>query len=265
MDVIFKIPQESPDYAESSAYVIEKISAIMQNSIHSGQNLIFIRTNLKRGLPLENINKVAGPFVEAWALEQFENVADDPNNKYELINAQAGKRLDTFDVILQFKRNKHNSSDYLSANVDTKATAEDIITSGKSPNITSYARIRTEYINDPDFIFIILSLKHKVYGERDASTGMTNGIMEVVSNAVYDLKYVSAVDFNYNRALGTGQLQIRDIHYVGLVEGRTTWEFLQLLDGKYIQSKGQESWLQIAKKYKWIKEDNNEIQPTSLR
>ena len=195
---------------------------------------------------------MAGPFVEAWALEQFEIIADNLDNQYQLVHVQAGKRLDPFDIILQFKR-KQDRDAYLSANVDVKATAEDITTSGKSPNITSYARIRSEYLDDPDYIFLILSLKHKVYGERDPATGMTNGIMEVVSQAVYDLKYISAPDISYNPALGTGQLQIRDIHYV-TVETRNTWELLQLLDAKFIRSKGQEAWLKMAKKRAWIKE-----------
>lgn len=264
MEVIYKIPQESPDYPEDSAFVIQRIAAIMHRSIETKQNLIFIHTNLKRGLPLENINKVAGPFVEAWALEQFENVADDQNNEFELINAQAGRRLDPFDIVLQFKRQR-GSLQYLSANVDAKATAEDIKTSGRSPNITSFARIRSEYVKDPDYIFIILSLKHKVYGERDASTGMTNGIMEVVSHAVYDLKYVSTADINYNKALGTGQLQIRDIRYVDIVSRRTTWEFIQLLDARYIQSKGEAAWLELARKFQWIKEDDDGIQSLDLR
>jgi len=253
MRVKFKIPQESADYPESSEFVVGRISDIMKGAITNGQNRIFIHTNLKRGLPLENINKVAGPFVEAWALEQFEEIASNTNNEYELINVQAGKRLDPFDIILQFKR-KRNDAEYVSANVDVKATAEDIKTSGKSPNITSFARIRTEYIEDPDYIFIILSLKHRVYGERDTSTGMTNGIMEVVSYSVYDLKYISSADINYNPALGTGQLQIRDIHYVD-VEKRTTWEFLQMLDAKFIRSQGKKAWGELARKYKWIKEN----------
>jgi hypothetical protein len=174
------------------------------------------------------------------------------SNEYDLINVQAGRRLDPFDIILQFKR-KHNGVDYMSASVDVKATAEDIKTSGKSPNITSFARIRSEYIEDPDYIFIILSLKHRVYGERDTETGMTNGIMEVVSYAVYDLKYISAPDISYNPALGTGQLQIRDIHYVTIVQ-RTAWEFLQMLDAKFIKSQGEEAWLAMARKNEWIKE-----------
>lgn len=138
--------------------------------------------------------------------------------------------------------------------VFSKISAEDIKTSGKSPNVTSFARIRSEYIEDPDYIFIILSLKHRVYGERDAETGMTNGIMEVVSYAVYDLKYISAPDISYNPALGTGQLQIRDIHYVTIVQ-RTAWEFLQMLDAKFIKSQGKEAWLGMARKNEWIKEE----------
>lgn len=133
-----------------------------------------------------------------------------------------------------------------------KATAEDIATSGKSPNITSYQRIRNEYLLDPDYIFVILSLKHRVYGERDEASGMTKGIMEVVSHAEYDLKYISASDLNYNPALGTGQLQIRDIHYVDL-EKRSTWQFLQLLDEKFIRSKGKTAWLKLARQNEWIK------------
>jgi hypothetical protein len=207
---------------------------------------------LRRGLPLENINKVAGPFVEAWAVEQFDNLADNTGNAYQMVNVQAGRRLDPFDLVLQFKR-KVNGTEYISANVDVKATAQDITTSGKSPNITSFARIRTEYLNDADYIFLILSLKHRVYGDRDAATGMTNGIMEVVSHAVYDLKFIAAPDIGYNRALGTGQIQIRDIHYV-TIEPRGTWEFLQLLDGKFVKSKGMDAWLKLAKKHAWIKE-----------
>ena len=83
-----------------------------------------------------------------------------------------------------------------------------------------------------------------------------DGIMEVVAYNAYDLKFLSARDLNYNPALGTGQIQIRDIHYVDL-EPRSTWEFCQLLDKKYLQSarRSYEQWLQLATKYEWIKSD----------
>ena len=84
--------------------------------------------------------------------------------------------------------------------------------------------------------------------------GMTNGIMEIVSYSVYDLKYISASDISYNPALGTGQLQIRDIRYVE-TEKHTTWDFIQILDSKFIRSHGEEKWLELARKHEWIKED----------
>lgn len=245
-----KLPKESSIYPKMSDGVCNEIRSIIKEAIDTGNNKIIIQTNLKRGLPLENINKVAGPFVEAWALEKFEEIRDKHGNKYGLINVEAGKRLDPFDMVLQFKLKGLN--EYISANVDAKATAEDIKTAGKSPNITSYARIRNEYLEDADYIFLILSLKHKVFSEKADKNGITNGIMEVKDYHVYDIKYVSSKDLNYNPALGTGQLQIRDIHYVE-EERKTTGEFIKMIDKKYIKSKGFKAWLKLASRYEWVK------------
>lgn len=248
-----KIPQEFSIYPKTSEGVCGAIRDIMKNAIKKGDNKIFIRTNLKRGLPLENINKIAGPFVEAWALERFEAISDKAGNKYGLVNVESGKRLDAYDMILQFKLK--DLDEYVSANVDAKSTAEDIVTSGKSPNITSFARIRNEYIDDPNYIFLILSLKHKVFSEKADNHGITNGIMQVNDYHVYDIKYVSEKDLNYNPALGTGQLQIKDIHYVD-EERKTTEEFIKMIDDKYIKSKGIAAWLKLAEQHNWIKENS---------
>lgn len=253
---VFKVPHESEDYDECSTFIIQTVEDIIKNAIESGNNKIFINTNLKLGLPMENINKIAGPFVEAWAAETFQLIADNQSNKYALINVEAVERLHMADVILQFKRKRKVESG-VTAEIDVKATAEDIESSGKSPNITSYARIRTAYVEDPDYIFIILSLKHRVYSTRNKKSGLMDGIMEVVKYNAYDLKYLSSRDLNYNPALGTGQIQIRDIHYVE-IEKRTTWEFCQLLDRKYLQSskRSYEQWLDLAQKKEWIKKDD---------
>ncbi len=252
----FKIPVQSADYAECSRFATTAIEAIVEEAIDRGDNKIFINTNLKLGLPMENINKIAGPFVEAWAAQTFYAVLEDGGNKYSLINVEAVQRLHMADVILQFKKERKVDSG-VTAEVDVKATAEDIESSGKSPNITSYARIRTAYIEDPDYIFVILSLKHRVYSSRNKNTGLMDGIMEVVAYNAYDLKYLSAKDINYNPALGTGQIQVRDIHYVKL-EDRTTWEFCQLLDRKYLQSAHRSfaQWLTLANGNGWIKKDD---------
>jgi hypothetical protein len=100
-----------------------------------------------------------------------------------------------------------------------------------------------------------LSLKHKVHSEKDAQSEMMKGIMEVVHFNAYDLKYLSEMDISYNPALGTGQIQVRDIHYVS-IEQRSTWEFCQLLDKKCIASKkGYQEWLLLAQKYGWLKNE----------
>jgi len=115
---------------------------------------------------MENINKIAGPFIEAWAYEIFHDAFADTNNIYQLLNVEAGERLNFADIILQFKRSRKTSS-FVTGHIDVKATSNDIPNSGKSPNITSFARIRSEYIKSPDLIFIILSIKHCVYSKRN--------------------------------------------------------------------------------------------------
>jgi len=79
------------------------------------------------------------------------------------------------------------------------------------------------------------------------------GVMEIVSFNSYDLKYISNKDISYNPALGSGQIQIKNIHYVTL-EKRSVWEFCQLLDKKCIASKkGYSGLLEYAIKNNWIK------------
>lgn len=249
-DMIFKIPVESDTYREDSDFVINQIINILDERKRVGDDKIIINTNLVSGLPLENINKIAGPMIEAWAGEVFTGIRDNYDNEYNLINVEAQERLGMADIILQFKK----SGRVLTGNIDVKATADDIPNSGKGPNITSFARIRTAYITDTDFMFIILSIKHRVYSERNRITGLVDGIMEVADYHAYDLKFISDSDINYNPALGTGQIQIKDIHYV-TYQYRTTWEMCQLLDQKYLHSSRRsiEDFYREARKNKWIK------------
>ena len=250
-DLIFKIPIESPTYKEDSEFVINQMICILNKRKSAGDSKIIINTNLVMGLPLENINKIAGPMIEAWACEVFSGIRDNLDNEYSLINVEAQERLGMADIVLQFKKNNR----VLTGSIDVKATASDIANSGKGPNITSFSRIRTAYIVDPDYMFIILSIKHKVYSERNKHTGLVDGIMEVVDFNAYDLKFISDSDINYNPALGTGQIQIRDIHYVA-INHRTTWEMCQLLDRKYLHSTRRtiDDFYREAIKNKWIKE-----------
>lgn len=157
-DLTFKIPQESADYQECSEFVVKSVESIVKKAMDEERNRIIINTNLRLGIPMENVNKIAGPFVEAWAHEIFEEVLEDEDNEYHLINVEACDRLNIADIVLQFKRKRKRQSS-VTGNVDVKATSQDIKNSGKSPNVTSFAKIRTAYVKDPDFIFIILSIK----------------------------------------------------------------------------------------------------------
>ncbi|MDR1101178.1 MAG: hypothetical protein LBL34_02325 [Clostridiales bacterium] len=247
----FKIPKESNTYNDDSKFVISSLESIVKSAIEKGNNKIVINTNLKHGLPMQNINKIAGPIVEAWAYEVFCDIKDDIGNRFSLINVESCPRLDMADILLQFKK----SNTAITANVDVKSTAEDIESAGKGPNITSYSRIRTAYVEDPDFMFVVLSLKHRVYSEKNSTNKLIDSIMEIVKYNAYDLKFISDADINYNPALGTGQIQIKDIHYVEYEE-RTTWEFCRLLDKKYLASSRRtvEDWYREATKNRWIKE-----------
>ena len=249
-ELIFKIPQESKTYREDSVFVVNRIISILDARKNIGDNKIILNTNLKLGLPLENINKIADPMIEAWAFEVFSGIRDDSDNSYSLINVEAQERLGMADIILQFKK----GNTILTGNIDVKATSNDIPNSGKSPNITSFSRIRTAYVKDPDFMFVILSIKHKVYSQRNRVTGLVDGIMEIVDYNAYDLKFISDDDISYNPALGTGQIQIKDIHYITF-QYRTTWQMCQLLDKKFLSSSRRtfEDFYREAVKHKWIK------------
>lgn len=113
----FKIPQESSDYKTCSDFVINSIEGIVEEAIETGRNKIILNTNLKNGLPMENINKIAGPIVEAWAGELLETVTDDSDNRWNLVHSEFCHRLDMADIILQFKKSSTFGS-VVTANVD---------------------------------------------------------------------------------------------------------------------------------------------------
>lgn len=249
-ELIFKIPQESESYKDDSDFVVKQIIKILDERKENNDVKIILNTNLKLGLPLENINKIAGPMIEAWANEVFSGIRDNLENKFNLINVEAQERLGMADIILQFKK----ENGVITGNVDVKATSNDIPKSGRSPNITSFSRIRTAYVKDPDFMFIILSIKYNVYSKRNSFSGFMDGIMEIVDYNAYDLKFISDDDISYNPALGTGQIQIKDVHYINY-QYRTTWEMCKLLDKKYLSSSRRtfKDFYREAKKNQWIK------------
>lgn len=251
-DLDFVIPVETADYRDRSTFVVVAMAGMMQAAIDEGRNKIIINTNLKLGLPMENINKIAGPMIEAWAQGVFTDVVGDTGNMYQLIDVKARERLHMADIVLQFRRSQPLPLG-ATAHVDVKATSQNIVSSGRAPNLTSFARIRTAYVRDPDYIFVVLNVSHRVYSTKDGPSGMTNGVMEVVGYGVYDLKHIADSDLSYNPALGTGQVQLRNVNSINL-SPRTTLGFCQMLDRKFLASKkGYAAWLQLATAGGWIR------------
>lgn len=249
-----KIPVEDTDYDHLSKTALAEIDSMVQAAFDAGNNEIVLDTNIRGSFPLDNINKLAAPLIESWAANVFKDVLTILDNEYSLFHVEVGaKRTDLADVVLQFKVIHGQAQARTTANVDVKSTADTIMNSGKGPNITSFAKIRTAYIEDPDFIFIILSIKYHPYSQTNAD-GKARGIIDLKDFNSYDFKYLSETDFSINPALGTGQIQIKDIHYVG-IEPRTTWELMQLLDEKYVRSSKHsfDGWKREAEKRGWIK------------
>ena len=242
-------PIEDEKYSEKSDFVILKMREILEECMDRGNNKVILNTNLKRGLPLENINKLAGPMIEAWASEIYLDILETLGDKFKLVNVEPQYRLGMADILLEFDYN----SESVMGNVDVKASSAGIKKSGLKPNITSYSRIRTAYVRNPNYMFIILSLKQEVTSIKNEVTGLMDGVMTVVDFNIYDLKYISYSDLNYNPALGTGQIQIKDIHKVHL-QKRTALEFISLLDEKYLRSSRRsiEDFIREAEKNKWI-------------
>ncbi|MDC3281990.1 restriction endonuclease [Euryarchaeota archaeon] len=252
-----RLPKESEGYQKKSSFAVAAASKIISKVIESGRNDIHIWINLNDGIPMENINKIAGPVVEEWACEKYKGIYSQKNNQYQLcfINDEL-ERLHMADVILGFRPSVDKPKGDIIAEVDVKATSKDIKNSGKSPNITSFARIRNAYLNNPNYMFLICSIKHKVTKLDEKYTDSNVGVMSkskmtVVDCKVYDLKNLSDKDISYNPALGTGQLQVRNIHSV-TEQKRTAEEFICLLDKKYLASKkGLNGWQDLANKEGW--------------
>ena len=59
-NLTLKIPVESEDYIDCSDFVVSSVESIIRDAMDAGRNRIIINTNLRLGIPMENVNKIAG-------------------------------------------------------------------------------------------------------------------------------------------------------------------------------------------------------------
>lgn len=79
-----KIPYESPEYSAISRDVISRILKELNSALNTGKREIILSTNLKQGIPLGNIHLLAGPMIEAWFGELFQEICQNPGNVMRL-------------------------------------------------------------------------------------------------------------------------------------------------------------------------------------
>lgn len=83
-------------YNEYSEFVTTKLNEIFKELIATGQNQIILNTNLKAGLPMENINKIAGP--DYGSMESQEKLLDIVGNDDTIKKIIECARLDMADT-----------------------------------------------------------------------------------------------------------------------------------------------------------------------
>lgn len=191
-------------------------------------NKVLLSTNLKRGLPVKDIHKLAGPLTDEWVYQVLNEIAENPNNKYGIYCVESKDSSSLDDVSFKIKGiNETILVDVKSASLEKGNRA------GKSSNLTSFRKIRPHYINNPDSIFIILSVKNGPFIEDDIRKGFI-----MTSFNVFDLKLVKEEELKFNTAMGD-QFQIGNSMKVTQVD-RTTSDFINLIDKKYTDKYSQE-------------------------
>jgi len=126
---------------------------------------------------------------------------------------------------------------------------------GKGSNLTSYRKIRPYYVSNPKAVFLILAIKHQYYVDRQneldiAGVHVPDTGFEIVAFNIFDLKLVHSHELRFNKRMGD-QFQIKDSGAVTQVEDRTTDQFIQLIDQKYIEAYDRETWIALAQRYGW--------------
>lgn len=216
-------------YCEQSKEIQKLITDIFTKAtIDPSINKVLLSTNLKRGLPVKDIHKLAGPLTDEWVYQVLNDIASDSSNQYGIYCVESKDSSSLDDVSFKIKGIEETIL------IDVKsASLEKGDRAGKSSNLTSFRKIRPHYINNPNSIFMILSVKNGPFIENNIRKGFV-----MTSFNVFDLKLVKEQELKFNTAMGD-QFQIGNSMKVTQVN-RTTDEFIELIDKKYIDKYSQE-------------------------
>lgn len=230
-------------YCSQSQNIQNLVSEIFNNATKNNSiNKVTLLTNLKRGIPTKDIHKIAGPLTDEWVYQVLNDIGSDSTNKYGIYDVQSKDSSSLDDVSFRIKGLPEPIM------IDVKsASLEKGDKAGKSSNLTSFRKIRPHYLDNPNSIFLILSVKNGPYIEARQRKGF-----EMTSFNVFDLKLVKDSELKFNTAMGD-QFQIGNSMKVTQVE-RTTADFIKLIDSKYIEKYSKEKLDDLVA--------NNYINPT---
>lgn len=216
-------------YCVQSHNIQDLLSDVFSNATQDEDvNKVILSTNLKRGLPVKDIHKIAGPLTDEWVYQVLNDVAEDADNKYGIYDVQSKDSSSLDDVSIRIKGIEETIL------IDVKsASLEKGDRAGKSSNLTSFRKIRPHYIENPESIFLILSIKNGPFIE----DGIRKGF-EMTSFNIFDIKLVKASELKFNTAMGD-QFQIGNSMKVTQID-RSTADFIELIDSKYMEKYSKE-------------------------
>lgn len=231
------------DYYNKSLRIQAHLRDIVKSLIRNERTkYIKITTNLRCGLPTKDIHKIAGPLIDEWAYEALEEAMQDPSFGLKMVVSKLSSSLE--DIFVQLELD----GEPINVLIDIKsASLEKGTNAGKGSNLTSFRKIRPFYEDHPDANFFILSIKHNAY----IVDGQRRGF-ELVDCNIFDLKLVANAELKLNKRMGD-QFQISNSMHVTQVD-RTTEEFIEMIDEKYIAAYSRESFHTLLEKIETARE-----------
>lgn len=195
-------------------------------------NKVQIETNLECNVPVKDIHKIAGPFIDEWVCETF-RVAQHKDEHIKKVISKESSSLEDIFISLEIEGKE------VDVFIDVKsASLAKGNNAGKGSNLTSFRKIRPFYVNNPEALFYILSVEHKNLIKDDICHGF-----EMVDCNIFEMKCIVNNELMLNTSMGD-QFQIANSMHVTQID-RTTDEFIRLIDGMFVAKYGQSKLEQV--------------------
>lgn len=211
------------------AYLLGIIQKAQKNET---TNKVQIETNLECNVPVKDIHKIAGPFIDEWVCETFRGAQREDEHIKRVVSKESSSLEDIF-ITLEIE------GKMIDILIDVKsASLAKGNNAGKGSNLTSFRKIRPFYVHNPSALFYILSIEHKNLIKDDTCHGF-----ELVGCNIFEMKCIASNELMLNTSMGD-QFQISNSMCVTQID-RTTEEFIKLIDDMFADKYGQNKLEQV--------------------